>query len=197
MSVGVEPALILDDIANRLAQGVRDRGSPFHTPALATIGLDGAPRHRVVVLRAWDPHQPSLRVHTDSRSAKVAEIAADPRVSLLFYDPEAAIQVRVQGRATLHADDGLADGAWEASRRLSRLCYGQEPGPGAPLADADAFALPADDAAIAAGRAHFRAVSIAVEAMDWLHLRHGGHRRLRLSWSPGVSTPVAAGWIAP
>ncbi len=70
----------------RLAEGARDGRSPFRTPALATLGRDGAPQLRTVVLRGFDPAARSLSIHTDRRSAKVAELAADPRAALHVYD---------------------------------------------------------------------------------------------------------------
>lgn len=192
-----DPAAIIEDIYRRLDAGVRDRESPLHTPSLGTIGLDGTPRQRIVVLRAFDAQEPCLRIHTDSRSAKVAELAADPRASLLFYDHGAAVQIRIEGRATVHGTDAIADAAWEASRRLSRICYGQQPGPGAALQAPGAFDLPETDEAIAAGRVNFRAVLVRPLALEWLHLRHGAHRRLRLAFEPGARLPSTARWLAP
>ena len=37
-----------------LTRGVNDRRSGFHTPAIVTVGLDGAPAMRTVVLRHVD-----------------------------------------------------------------------------------------------------------------------------------------------
>jgi pyridoxamine 5'-phosphate oxidase len=67
-------SLTLEEAWSRLTGGVRDRRSPFHTPAIATIGLDGRPRMRTVVLRGADAGQGVLRFHTDLRGGKVAEI---------------------------------------------------------------------------------------------------------------------------
>lgn len=70
----------------QLARGVEDRRSPFHTPSVATIGLDGRPRVRTVVLRGVEPSGARLRVHTDARAGEIAEFDADPRVALHGYD---------------------------------------------------------------------------------------------------------------
>jgi hypothetical protein len=70
---------------------------------------------------------------------------------------------------------------------MSRVCYGVKPAPGAPLDGADDFTLPDDDGAIAAGRANFSAVLCRIEALEYLFLRHAGHRRARF-------TRMADGW---
>ncbi|MCU0884425.1 MAG: pyridoxamine 5'-phosphate oxidase family protein, partial [Beijerinckiaceae bacterium] len=143
-----------------LARGVADRRSAFHAPTLATVGLDGRPRARVVILRGCDTGRATLRFNTDRRTAKFAEIAANPLVALTGYDAGAKIQIRIEGRASLHVDDALADSAWAAARPFSRVCYGTAPAPGTMLEAGGDFSLPSEDADIAAGRAHFSAVVI-------------------------------------
>ena len=175
------------DVFARLGRAVKDRRSPMHTPVIATRGIDGAMKARVVVLRAFDPEAVTLRFHTDLRANKIAELKADPHIAFAFYDHQARIQIRAEGTASIHSDDAVEDMAWNASLRMSRVCYGVQPAPGVPLADADDFTLPDDDAAIAAGRAHFSAVLCRIDALEYLFLRHAGHRRARL-------TRMADGW---
>lgn len=184
----------LEEAWAAVARGVHDRRSPFHTPALASTGLDGQPRLRVVVLRAFDQEARTLRVHTDRRSDKVAEIAREPRVAVLGYDAATKLQVRLEGRASLHLDDRVADAAWEGSRPMSRACYGTIPPSGSPIPAGAAFRLPADEAGRAAGRAHFAAVLIRVERLESLYLDHGGHRRARFVWE---GDDLTATWLVP
>jgi pyridoxamine 5'-phosphate oxidase len=178
-----------------IARGVADRRSPFHHPAAATVGRDGRAQVRTVILRGCDVAARTLRFHTDARSGKAAEIAADPRVGLHFYDPGAKIQLRLSGRATLHRDDALADAAWTGSRLFSRQCYGVVPGPGHPMTSGGAFSLPEPtDDGTAAGRANFCAVAVAIEELEWLYLAAQGHRRARFTWS---SDGMQAVWLTP
>lgn len=177
-----------------LARGVVDRRSGFHTPMLASLGRDGRPRARVAVLRAADPARWTLRFHTDRRSEKYAELRADARIALTGYDAGAKIQLRVEGSASLHADDAIADAAWSGSRPMSRACYGVEPGPGQGLADGAAFALPGDEAGIADGRRNFCAVMIEVQSIEWLYLAIAGHRRALFRRGGGA---VDAAWLVP
>ena len=123
------PATLEDTLAWALAlvaRGVADRRHPFHTPVLATTGLDGAPQARTVVLRGIDPATHQLRLHTDARAGKVAELAAEPRHPM-FYMP-ARIAVRL-GSATLHGTM-----PWRRSlggqQGFQPMCYASEPAPG-------------------------------------------------------------------
>ncbi|MGP9821767.1 pyridoxamine 5'-phosphate oxidase family protein [Salinarimonas sp. NSM] len=179
----------------QLARGVKDRRSPFHTPTVATIGLDGRPRLRTVVLRAADASAGRLRFHTDTRAEKVAELRRDARIALHAYDPAGKLQVRVEGTAVPHTDDGFAEEAWRASRPASRACYATEPAPGSALAAPDGFRLPESEEAILAGRGRFCAVEIVAEAMETLWLAHAGHRRALFSPGPGGS--VEGTWLVP
>jgi hypothetical protein len=175
-----------------LARGVADRRSAFHAPMVASMGLDGRPRARVVILRGCDVAAGALRFNTDRRTDKFAELASDPRISLTGYDVGSKIQIRIEGVATLHTDDAVADAAWEASRPFSRICYGTAPAPGMPLGEGGAFSLPSADAEIAAGRNNFGTVVIQVETLEWLYLAHAGHRRARFDVTGGE-----AAWLVP
>ncbi|ACA20155.1 pyridoxamine 5'-phosphate oxidase-related FMN-binding [Methylobacterium sp. 4-46] len=178
----------------RLAEGAANRRGAFHTPTVATVGLDGAPRLRTVVLRGADPAGRRLRFHTDRRAAKVAEIAREPRVALHAYEPTAKIQLRLDGLAAVHAEGPVVEGAWEAALPMSRVCYGIAPGPGTPIPRADAYALPPDEEAARGDRANFRVVLVTVARMEFLYLSAEGHRRARFSWEGDAMT---ATWLAP
>ncbi len=196
------PPSFYDDLGGTLAEawrlisrGVADRRSPFHHPAVATTGPDGAPRIRTVILRGCEPGTRTIRFHTDRRSAKIAEIGAEGRVAIHFYDPGAKIQLRVSGRAAVHANGPVADAAWAGSRVFSRQCYGIAPGPGEPIAEGGAFALPdVTEDATAAGRANFSAVVVAIDTMEWLYLAAAGHRRARFAWNGDT---LRAMWLTP
>jgi len=75
--------------------------SPFTMMQVATIGMDGAPKVRTIVLRQVDEVRSTVSFVTDLRSLKIAEIRRDPRVSLVGYDPQGGIQIRLEGRAII------------------------------------------------------------------------------------------------
>lgn len=161
----------------RLAEGVGNRHSPFHTPALATVDPAGQPRLRTVVLRAAATGAGTLRFHCDRRSDKAREIADSGLSALHVYDGRAKLQLRLEGRARLHRDDAVADAAWAAALAMSRVCYGIDPAPGTALAAGDAYALPDEDPEARLGRGNFCAVVLTVARMDLLYLDRRGHRR--------------------
>jgi pyridoxamine 5'-phosphate oxidase len=177
-----------------LTRGVKDRRSPFHTPTIATLGLDGRPRMRTVVLRAVDVAACSLRFHTDQRGLKSAEIRNDPRVAVHAYDPRGKFQLRGEGIAHLHETDPLAQTAWENSRMMSRACYATQPAPGTAIDAPGAFALPQGEAEIGTGAQNFSAVVITLESIETLFLDHAGHRRARFDLDP--ADPQAR-WLVP
>ena len=114
-----------------LARGVKDRRSPFHTPGLATVSPEGLPEIRTVVLRGCDPQTRNLRFHTDTRSAKIADMQKQPQAALHFYDPGAKIQLRVRARLELLTGEAHAS-AWDNTRPMSRECYQVTQAPGSP-----------------------------------------------------------------
>jgi hypothetical protein len=185
----------LDEAWARLARGAADRRSGFHTVQLATVAEDGA-HVRTVVLRGVDRAARSIRLHTDARSPKAAQIAADPRIEVCAYDPRAKIQIRLRGAARVEAETPAADAAWRGSSHGSRLCYrapfapgAAAPGPGA--ADPTPELRAADSET---GRANFRAVLVSVHRIDWLYLAASGHRRAVYAWN-GIAWE--GGWRAP
>lgn len=177
-----------------LEEGVTDRHSPCHTPSIATLDAEGLPSLRTVVLRAVDPPTRSLRFHTDARSSKVAEIEAQSRVALHAYHPLRKIQLRLTGLASLHREDDVARAAWEASRYFSRLCYGVAPGPGTAIAEAWDWQQGEDGSAEAASFAHFCAVVVQIDTLEWLYLAARGHRRARFDWRTGALSET---WLVP
>jgi len=178
-----------------LQSGAQDRRAAFHTPVFASLGLDGRPLSRIIVLREFDPDQRNLRFHTDWRSHKVRQIRHDPRVSFTFYDPAMKLQLRCEGQARLHHQDAISAKAWEASQRMSKVCYGTAPAPGLVIEQADDFALPDDQESIAAGQEHFCAVVTQVTTLEWLWLGFKGHRRARFIWDDNGN--VDGVWLVP
>ncbi|MEN3952997.1 pyridoxamine 5'-phosphate oxidase family protein [Iodidimonas sp. SYSU 1G8] len=184
-----------------LAAAAASREEPFRTPVLSTAGLDGAPEARTVVLRAVDPARRALTLFTDSRSAKWAELAADPRAGLVFYDPARQVQLRLAGTAALHRDDETARAYWLAAPPAVRLPYLCQPGPGAALDAAGpgiappVFAGPLGEDTLAPGAAFFAVIVLSIHRLQWLSLRRMGNMAARFDWDERGA--LTAGWIVP
>ncbi len=193
------PPAFYDDLEGSLAEawrligrGIADRRSPFHTPTVATTRPDGSPALRTVVLRGAVPAEWTLRFHTDVRSAKFAELEADPQVALHFYDSGRKVQVRIDGRARL-LTGGPALEIWAAMKPHSRACYRAEAGPGQAL-DTPPPAPPGGAAQDERGRENFAVVAVAAVRLEWLYLAARGHRRARFERNDGQ---LSATWLAP
>lgn len=185
---------VLQDAWWLIEDGAADRRSPYHLPAAATVTRDGAPSLRTVVLRGVDRGSRSVRFHTDRRSAKVAELTAEPRLALHFYDPAIQTQLRLFGRASLHSEDRVARKAWDESAAMSRLCYAAPDVPGASVPAPPPAPL-IDSVGDGEGFENFCAVILPVERLEWLHLAASGHRRAVFAWN--AAGDVTAGWVAP
>jgi pyridoxamine 5'-phosphate oxidase len=84
---------------------------------LATVGADGAPSARIVLLKGIDD---GFVFFSNYTSRKGQEIAHDPRVALIFYWNELERQVRVEGRAA-PTDTATSDAYYASRPRGSQL----------------------------------------------------------------------------
>jgi pyridoxamine 5'-phosphate oxidase len=191
---------ILSDIWTRWGRGAADRRSAFHTPVVGSVSDDGTPDQRVMVLRKANRASDSLRFHTDIRSTKARQIAAQNMVSVLGYDPGAKVQIRANGSATLIQSGPLADAAWAATSPSGRRSYLTTLPPGT-ASDSATSGLPvAFEQAVPtlseseAGRDNFAIVVVTLDRLEWLHLASTGHRRAAFTLDENVWTGA---WLIP
>lgn len=198
-----EPYLteVLEGVWALLAEGVRNSDHGFHLPALASVGEDGRPGLRTVVLRALDRNARELHFHTDARSPKLRALQGEPRVALLLYDAAEQTQLRIDAVASVHRGDALAGRAWKQSRLSSRRCYLQSAAPGTPLPAAGSSLPPALERRLPsrreseAGRDNFAVVVCRIQAIDWFYMSDQGQRRACFTWDRQGC--LAADWLAP
>jgi pyridoxamine 5'-phosphate oxidase len=69
---------------------------------LATVGADGRPSTRVVLLKACDSH--GLVFYTNYRSRKARDLAAHPQAALQFYWADMERVVRIEGRVEMTSE---------------------------------------------------------------------------------------------
>jgi pyridoxine/pyridoxamine 5'-phosphate oxidase len=172
----------------------------WRLPVLATL-TDRGCEQRTVVLRVVDRDQGTLLFHTDVRSSKVEQIRKDGRVSLLFYDHEQSVQLKIRGVAAIHQADEFAQSLWEAGTPVSLKMYSAPMSPGTQcdsfnhnMAESLLGRLPERNE-IEAGRINFCAIRILVQSAEWLRLSQSGH--LRTSFALADGRLLSAGWIAP
>jgi pyridoxamine 5'-phosphate oxidase len=88
------------------------------TVTLSTVGLDGYPSARTVLLSRFDGER--FHFHTDARSRKAAELAALPRATVTLHQPEHTRQLVVTGDvAAVTAPE--AAGAYAARTRYLQV----------------------------------------------------------------------------
>jgi pyridoxamine 5'-phosphate oxidase len=85
---------------------------------LATVGANGAPSARIVLLK--DMSREGFVFYTNTQSRKGVELAAHAQVALLFHWKSLARQIRVEGVAS-PVSEAEADRYYATRPRLSRL----------------------------------------------------------------------------
>lgn len=162
-----------------LAAGPSDRAAPARHIVLATTGAEG-PEARLLVLRGADRAAATLTLHTDTATAKVRELGADPRAALLVWDPVARFQIRLRARIALRP--GTPE-EWAAVREPA--VYGGAPTPGTPIPEPSAHAATPDPA-------RFTVLTATIHEIETLRLGQP-HERARFTRADGF----AGRWLAP
>jgi pyridoxamine 5'-phosphate oxidase len=85
---------------------------------LSTVGADGRPSGRIVLLKGLDAG--GLVFYTNTLSRKGGDIRAHPEVALTFWWPQLESQVRFEGPAVL-VSDAEADAYFATRPRVSQL----------------------------------------------------------------------------
>jgi pyridoxamine 5'-phosphate oxidase len=85
---------------------------------LATVGADGRPHARVVLLRAYDDR--GFVFYTNRDSDKGEELGRDPRASITFWWGVLERQIRIEGTVTA-CSDRESDRYWQSRPRASQI----------------------------------------------------------------------------
>ena len=169
-------ALIRLNCWRMLERASHDPDHEWRTLALATLAGGDGEAHadvRMVVLREVDAAEQRLVFFTDSRSPKVAQMARQPRATLMAWSVSASWQLRM--RCLLEVEtSGLAVSSRWAQLKMTPAAqdYLSPLAPGVPL-DSQWSALNPQRAT----RQSFAVVTAQVEVADWLELHADGHRR--------------------
>ena len=185
-----------------LADGAINRRGAAHVPVVASIDSAGHPAQRVMILRQADLETRRLRFHTDVRSTKVTEITPGAPTSLLIYDAEEKVQLRICGIASIDANSAAADLAWEHSTTFARRCYMAEAAPGE-VSDEPTSGLPSSvegnqptEEDLTGYRENFAVIRIEVLTVEFLYLANAGHRRAKWQWHTGRQN-WSGNWLIP
>jgi len=179
------PQEIREQIWKELVRATHDRHHAWRTPVLATVGADGRPNARTVVLRKVSAADGgSIQIYTDRRSPKVAELTAQPSACLVFWSARLSWQLRVAVDVSIQTEGPSVDALWQTVKQTRAAGdYLGLLAPGHSLTDESGVTDdPTDDPTVIAAEqtVHFAVLIARVSEMDWLELGRGQHRRARI-----------------
>lgn len=163
--------------------------SPFRYPVLATIGRDGSPNGRILVLRTADPMAWQATLHTDSRAEKVSELELCDAAMLVFYDHQAGFQLRLKGTIGRSTDNAARGAIWAELPPSNRPNYRASLPTGSTI---NAAGDGIDPAASQSGYDNFDVLTFSAGTADILQLSRSGNRRYRLDITLGTGN-----WLVP
>tara|TARA_Y100000768_G_scaffold377491_1_gene350765 strand:+ start:142 stop:741 length:600 start_codon:yes stop_codon:yes gene_type:complete len=191
----------LEEIQNKywsmLDNAVTNRESPFRIPVFMCTNKDRADG-RIVVLRKSDRENNLLQFHTDLRSQKVEILKKNKHASLLFYDKEEKIQLRVKVECEINNQNSITEISWKKTQHISRRCYLTDSAPGtasnnptsgmiSELEDFDYTMQQSEK-----GYKNFTVIRCKIKSIEWLYLAAKGHRRAKFDLVNSQNT-----WLVP
>ena len=169
-------------IWSMLDDAVNNRSSQFRIPVFICgdqSDFDG----RIVVLRKSDQTNNLVQFHSDIRSDKIPKLKNNKNASMLFYDKEEKIQVRLKVKCIINHNNEITKTSWEKTQHISRKCYLVEKGPGTesdvPTSglkpELDNFDYTKEQSEM--GYKNFTVIQCKIKSIEWLYLAAKGHRR--------------------
>ena len=167
-----------------LDDAVTNRSSTFRIPVFVCgdqKDFDG----RIIVLRKSDQSNNLLQFHSDIRSDKIPKLKNNKNASMLFYEKEEKIQVRLKVTCTINHNNEITKQSWLKTGHISRKCYLVDNGPGSesttptsglkPELNNFEFTMEQSEE----GYKNFTVIQCKIKSMEWLYLAAKGHRRAR------------------
>ena len=169
-----------------LKLGLQNRELPFHIPVFICGNKDKSDG-LIVVLRGVDEKEKKIWFHSDIRSNKIKILKSYPKVTLLFYDKNEKIQLRVSGISKINYQNNFTENSWKKTPHMSRQCYLGEMAPGTnssvPVSglseDIDNLKYSKEESEI--GYKNFCVIETFIQSIEWLYLAAKGHRRAYFS----------------
>jgi len=169
-----------------LKTGLQNRNLSFHIPVFICASgkkSDG----RIVVLRGIDANEKKIWFHSDIRSNKIKILKSNPKATLLFYDKNEKIQLRIFGNAKINYQNNISQNSWKKTAHMSRQCYLGDKAPGSTVSvptsglstEVDNLKYTKEESEI--GYKNFCVIETFIESIEWLYLAAKGHRRAHFS----------------
>ncbi len=171
-------------IWSMLDDAVTNRSSQFRIPVFV-CGVQKDFDGRIVVLRKSDQSNNILQFHSDIRSDKITKLKNNKNASMLFYDKDEKIQVRLKIECTINHKNEITKESWIKTGHISRKCYLVDNGPGTesptptsglkPELDNFEYTMEQSEE----GYKNFTVIQCKIKSIEWLYLAAKGHRRAR------------------
>ena len=173
-----------------LSEAVPNAQTLFHTPVVSTVHKNKIVS-RVMVLREFNFDKKILRFHTDNRAAKIENLIKNSSATVIGYDPDLKIQIKMQGYANVHIDDEVTQMAWNESTARSKKCYSVKGGSSKEIADPKDYDI--TNFEVEEGYKNFAVIIFRFNSLEFLYLKSSGHRRALHSWDDEYSSS----WLVP
>nr|WP_314985693.1 pyridoxamine 5'-phosphate oxidase family protein [uncultured Pantoea sp.] len=176
-----------------LQEAASDPQAGFRYLTLCTVDALVQPQARTVVLRQCADDHRMLTFHTDVRSPKWQEMAANPQVTVLGYCHQRRLQLRLSGRVECYAaGSDVSRKAWRALPQHTRQTY-----TGGPPGDARTTANEAPDPTAAeTGESRFGVVIVRVSVLDAYQLQRNENQRALFHYS-SMGALQESKWLNP
>ncbi len=173
-----------------LIRAVDDAKSLFHTPIVSSI-KNSQITSRVMVLREFDLKDRKMRFHTDFRASKIHHYEEDSSATVIGYDPEIKIQIKLQGNMSIHYDDETTKLAWDNSTSRSKKCYSVKGGSSKEISNPEEYDI--KDFKVEEGYKNFAVLVFHFNSLEFLYLKSSGHRRAIHKWNDEYDSK----WLVP
>ena len=162
-----------------LSDAVDNSKTLFHT--LVVSSFDGSKiSSRVMVLREFDINKRIMRFHTDYRAPKIKQFSNKSIATVVGYDPNIKVQIKLHGKINVHQNNDISQKAWEASTNRSRKCYSVKGGSSKLIENPNEYDIKEYDAED--GYKNFSVLIFSFDSLEFLYLKRSGHRRAIHSW---------------
>ena len=190
---------VYSKIWDLLNLGLKDRNASFHLPVFI-CGKDTNFDGRVVVLRGVNEKNKKIWFHADIRSNKIKILKSYPKATLLFYDKNEKIQLRISSKIKINYQNNTAIKSWKKTAHMSRQCYLGTETPGSTSSkatsglteDIDNMKYTIEESEI--GYKNFCVIENYIKSIEWLYLAAKGHRRAHFSLE---NSSVKKKWLIP
>ena len=173
-----------------LIRAVDDAKSLFHTPVVSSI-KNNQITSRVMVLREFDLKDRKMRFHTDYRASKIHHYEENSSATVIGYDPEIKIQIKLQGNISIHYDDETTKLAWDNSTPRSKKCYSVKGGSSKEISNPEEYDI--KDFEVEEGYKNFAVLVFHFNSLEFLYLKSSGHRRAIHKWNDEYDSK----WLVP